>query len=460
MGPSIDYADIQGDILRAYGNRYDRTSYVFVAVGDPEHGQAWLSGLLDKVTTAVPWRGPRPETTLNVAFTHAGLAAVGVAPQTLDSFSTEFRQGMSRRAPKLGDAGDSDPKHWNEGLGTGSAHVLITINAQDELSLQAVLSALRAGLRDAGNLSIAHEEHAQMRGDAREHFGFADGFSQPAIEGVSEDKARGGGVPEANGGWRPLALGEFILGYADEESRVDSQRRLPSAPAGPLGRGGTYMVWRKLHQDVALFRRTLRDAAHLYDAGDEDQLAAKIVGRWRNGTPLVASPTAEQASFDAKAADANDFRYADVDLDGRRCPLGAHIRRANPRDALGFVGRLSFRHRMIRRGMPYGPALDSDAVEDDGKERGLVFVCFNASISRQFESVQRQWLNDGNVFHLGHDTDFLLGGGTASTGKMKVQGAPPFFVSPQGPFVTTRGGEYLFVPSITGLAAVADGVTG
>jgi hypothetical protein len=110
--------------------------------------------------------------------------------------------------------------------------------------------------------------------------------------------------------------------------------------------------------------------------------------------------------------------------------------------------------------MPYGRLLDADTFEDDREDRGLVFVCFNASISRQFESVQRQWLNDGNVFHLAQDSDFLLGGSAEAMGKMTVQGTPPFFFSPQGPFVATRGGEYLFVPGMTALAALADGVTG
>jgi Dyp-type peroxidase family len=463
MAARIDLADIQGDILRAYGNRYDRTSYVFVGVGDPAAGRTWLQGIYDRVTSAVEWTGPRPETTLNVAFTRAGLTALGVAPRVVDSFSHEFRQGMAGRCQELGDVAESEPARWNEGLGTDEAHVLVTINAQDDHGRDAALDELRSGLRAAGSLSVVHEEHAQMLDGRREHFGFADGFAQPSIEGVNEDRVLGGGVPETRGRWRPLAPGEFILGYEDEESRVDRKRRLPSAPAGALGRSGTYMVWRKLYQDVALFRRTLRDAARTYEHGDEDALAAKIVGRWQNGTPLVVSPDAEQPGFDPKHPHANDFRYADVDLDGRRCPLGAHIRRSNPRDALGsgsFAGKLSFRHRMIRRGMPYGPLLDAGAVEHDAEDRGLVFVCFNASISRQFESVQRQWLNDGNVFHLAHDSDFLLGGSTEAMGKMTVHGDPPFFFSPMGPFVTTRGGEYLFVPGMTGLAAVADGVTG
>ncbi len=458
MPAPIDLADIQGDILRAYGNRFDRTSYVFVSVGDAAHGRTWLSGLVDRVTTAVAWSGAGPEATLNVAFTHAGLAALGVGPETVASFSSEFRDGMAGRAAELGDVGDSDPGAWEPGLGSGAAHVLVVINTRSDDALQEALGTLRGELETHG-LTVAYEEHAQMLEGRREHFGFADGFSQPAIEGVNEDRARGGGVPEADGRWRALAVGEFILGYEDEESRLDRKRRLPSSPVGPLGRSGTYMVWRKLRQDVALFRARLRTSAESYEQGGAELLAAKIVGRWRNGTPLSLSRTAPQEGFDPQSPGANDFRYRDGDSDGYGCPLGAHIRRSNPRDALGFEGKLSFRHRMIRRGMPYGPLLPEAATEDDGEDRGLIFVCFNASISRQFESVQRQWLNDGNAFHLGHDTDFVLGAPAAAMGKMTIQGDPPCFLS-QDPFVTTRGGEYLFVPGITGLAAVADGVAG
>jgi Dyp-type peroxidase family len=340
--------------------------------------------------------------------------------------------------------------------------VLLTLNAQGAGALEAELERVTAGLRDAG-LPIVHRTDAKLLPGAREHFGFADGAAQPAIEGVNEDRAAGGGVPMKDGSWRPLALGEFVLGHEDEESRTapnPRKRPLPSQPEDPLGRNGTYMVWRKLRQDVALFRRTLRDAAARF--GDEELLAAKVVGRWRDGSPVMTASA--PGSFDADAPGANDFRYT-RDPGGRRCPLGAHIRRANPRDAIdpepgpdGGDGRLTFRHRMIRRGMPYGDPLPEGA-EDDGAERGLVFVCFNASISRQFESVQRQWLNDGNIFHLGHDSDFLLGA-NATGGKMTVQGDPPFILHPQDAFVVTRGGEYLFAPGMTGLAAIADGVTG
>jgi len=463
VSTQLDLGDIQGDILFAYGNDYAFTSYVFVNIGAAD-GRGWLSALDDRVTTARPWpKGPdgmtdKPDTTLNLAFTAAGLTALGLSQELLETFSSEFRGGMAARAGDLGDVGPSAPGNWEPGLGTGAAHVLATINARSSDLLERELTALGDHAERYG-ATIVNEQHAQLLDANREHFGFSDGFGQPAIEGVSEHKSVGGGVPEPDGGWRPLAPGEFILGYEDEDSRVDPEHRLPSAPGTPLGRGGTYMVYRKLYQDVALWRRTLRDAARGYEGG-EKKLGAKIVGRWPNGAPLVTSPDVEDLAFDPKDKGSNDFRYLDDDADGSRCPLGAHIRRTNPRDALGWeglddAGLLAFRHRIIRRGMPYGPPLPPDDSVDDDADRGLVFVCFNASISRQFEAIALQWVNDGNSFHIGDDRDFLLGDSSAS-GKMTIQGDPPFFVAPQQSFVTMKGGEYLFAPGMTALAALAD----
>ena len=149
------------------------------------------------------------------------------------------------------------------------------------------------------------------------------------------------------------------------------------------------------------------------------------------------------------------FRYED-DPDGLKCPIGAHIRRANPRDALGFEGATVRRHRIIRRGRPYGPPLPEGVLEDDGVERGLVFTCFNASIARQFELIQRIWVEDGDAFGLADDKDFLIADGRGSN-KMTIQGNPPFFLSPQPGFVTTRGGEYLFRPGLRALRALGTG---
>jgi Dyp-type peroxidase family len=450
----LELDDIQGDILRAYGNAYDCTSYAFVRIGCPAaQARAWLADVVDHVTSAAPW-AEKPLTTLNVAFTPAGLSALGVADAVIGTFAHEFRQGMAARAGLLGDAGPSAPEAWEPGLGSGDAHVLLTINAQTTADHRRALGKMRDAMAEFGGIEVVYQLDAELLEGAREHFGFGDGFAQPAVAGATDDKAPGGGVLEADGRWRALAPGEFVLGYPDEDTLVDRRRRLPAAPDGPLGRNATYMVWRKLHQDVALWRRTIAAAAEGYPYGDVDTVAAKVVGRWHNGTPVVTHPHGPDPFFDPAAPGANDFRYRD-DADGRRCPLGAHIRRTNPRDALNGTSKLSMRHRMIRRGMPYGPPLPAGATDDDGADRGLVFVSFQASIFRQFEGVQTPWVNDGNIFGLGDDKDFLLGDASGRS-KMTIQGERPFFLSPSQAFVVVRGGEYLYVPGISGLRAITE----
>jgi Dyp-type peroxidase family len=403
-------------------------------VADPVAAQRALAALLPRVTTAEPWTAGKPQVTLNLAFTAAGLDALGVPAEGAPD---DFRQGMAARAEQLGDTGRHAPEHWEAGLG-GGAHVLVMLNALDAGALDAEVAILRRAF--AGALDVVHEQRAAVLDGNREHFGFSDGFAQPAIRGDGVIASPGQGTPEKGGRWSELPLGEFVLGHEDGDQRQ------AAAPAGPLGRNATYMAYRKLHQDVALFRATLRQHA---GAGEEELLAAQIVGRWRDGTPLALSPDGRPVAPER----INDFRYGD-DPDGRRCPIGAHIRRANPRDALGWHGTRTRRHRMIRRGMPYGPPLPPGADEDDGADRGLIFVCFCASLARQFETVQAQWCGDGNIFGLGGDRDFLLLDDDRPTAKMTIQGEPPRFLSPQPATVTVRGGEYLLVPGISGLRAI------
>jgi Dyp-type peroxidase family len=295
-----------------------------------------------------------------------------------------------------------------------------------------------------------HEQEAALLEGEREHFGFRDGFAQPDIRDpvAGPNPRRGGGTARRLGRWRQIEPGEFVLGYHDEDGGF------PDEPEEPLGRNGSYMVVRKLHQDVALFARALREATR-GDADRERALAAKVVGRWPDGTPLARSPDRPMPDIFKRPDQINDFRYHH-DPRGLDCPLGAHIRRANPRDAFGWQGRLTKRQRIIRRGMPYGPRL-ADTRHDDGRERGLMFICYQASISRQFEVVQSLWCNDGEPFGLGVDRDFLLGADPPE-GKMTVPGHPPVFLHPLRSFVTTRGGDYFFVPGLRALRALAAGV--
>lgn len=445
---TVQLGDLQGNVLRGYG--HPLTAYVFVRVDEPAAGRRWIGEAVPRVTTGAPWTGSKPATTLNIAFTYVGLRALEVAPRVLDAFPPEFREGMAGRTDTLGDTGLTAPEHWEAPLGSGESHVLAMIDAASTEVLEQALDDLHAEIEGAGDLAIVGEQRTEVLPSGREHFGFSDGFSQPAVEGSGVEPRPGQGVPEAHGRWRPVRPGEFVLGYEDEDGV------LPDAPPGALGRNATYMVYRKLYQAVALFRRFVRERARLL-GGDPDLVAAKIVGRWDDGTPLVLSPYARDESIAGDRSRINDFRYKS-DRYGYRCPLGAHIRRTHPRDALGWEARRSFRHRLIRRGMPYGPPLAPDAEDEDGQDRGLVFVCFNASIARQFETVQTQWVNDGNIFGLGEDKDLLVSA-EEGTGKMTVQGLPPAFLAPQKAFVSTRGGEYLFLPGLAGLRAVADAAT-
>jgi Dyp-type peroxidase family len=456
----VDQHDLQGNILAGYG--LDHSLFMVFRIADPAAGRTWLGELAGQVTTAVPFGASKPASTLNVAVTHEGLAALGVPDGVLASFPDDYRNGMAASAERLGDSGADAPAQWEPGLRPGEPHALVTVTAQEQADLDARRGEVerRASPPDSG-IQLVHEQLASVirarEGDgvAREHFGFADGFAQPSIAGVAahDPKLKVGPTPRpgqgtpTGSGWQDLAPGEFVLGYPDEAGVVAER------PADALRANGSYMVVRKLRQDVALLHRFLHDAAG-NDPEGANLLAAKIMGRWPDGTPLALSPD-KPAPAAKDGTPSNDFLYG-KDGQGLRCPVGAHIRRANPRDALGFEGRLTSRHRIIRRGMPYGPA-SADPSVDDGIDRGLMFVCYQASIARQFELIQGQWISDGDAFGLGADRDFLLGG-EDPRGKMVIPGDPPRLLGPRHSFVTNRGGGYFFAPGVAALKALAAGL--
>ncbi len=442
---TLDLARIQGFVVRGYRLPFAR--YLFLRVDDVARAAAWVADATAEVLTAAPWDN-KPDSGVNVAFSYLGLRALQLPDASLAGFPEEFRQGMAARANLLGDYGDSDPSTWEGGLGGPDIHALVMISAKHQEAMDAHDARVRAALEANGGLSIVHEDVGAALPGGVEHFGYADGFAQPSIEGSTISPTPGQGAPSANGDWRPIRAGEFILGYTDEEGV------LPPAPSPvELSINGSYMVYRKLRQDVAAFRARLAESAALYPGGEE-QLAAKVIGRWRDGTPVALSPASADAALAADGQRNNAFDYGN-DPDGLRCPIGAHVRRANPRLSLPFDGKLVNRHRLIRRGIPYGPAL-APGASDDGQDRGVIFACLQASIARQFEFIQSQWLNAGNTFGLGEDQDLMLGpqDGTAPT-KMTVPGSPPFFVGPLSRVVTVRGGEYFFVPGINGLRFIA-----
>jgi len=413
-----------------------------VSVTEARVARRWLASRIGRVTTYGSFQAARPASTFNLAFGHDGLLALGVPPIRLAHLEA-FRQGMAARADALGDVGPSAPARWE--LGAGDSHALLVLTAAERESLADAASELRDSLPEGG-LTLSHEQHAYSAPEGREHFGFQDGFSQPAVPGASAPRI-GEGTLTLWRRWRRLALGEFVLGHRDEGGRV------PAAPLGPLGDDATFMVVRKLAQDVGAFRSYVAEAAERLHR-EPAWVAAKMLGRWQNGSSLARYPQAPgpPASQDPNAS---RFRYGE-DPHGYACPLGAHVRRANPRDSLGYQGRLTQRHRIIRRGMSYGAPLPAGISVDDGVARGLMFVAYQGAIERQFEFIQGQWLGDGNPLRLGDDRDPILAA-EGSNGQMIIQGRPPVFLAGIPRFVTTCGGGYYLLPGIAGLRALADG---
>jgi Dyp-type peroxidase family len=454
----LNETDIQGFVLRGYNMPFAR--YIFLHFEDSSRARKLIGRLLPIVTTGQHWDSGKPQSTVNIAFTHRGLAALDLPEATLLTFPVEFQQGMKSRAAILGDTGRNAPERWDKLWHDDRVHAWLGINGQSAAALDARCAEIQALLEETrGAVQLASQDAAAIvdngKPTTKEHFGYTDGFGNPDYLGVERSTQPGQGKLMPDGTWAPLATGELLLGYADEAGE------LPVAPVPHiLASNGTFMVYRKMHQNVATFRAYLDEHAAQYGGGKE-KLAAKFIGRWRDGTPIELSPHKPDPSIVKDPHRNTDFKY-DADLAGTRCPIGAHVRRVHPRDAFGFNGRLIDRRRITRRGLPYGSPAPEGQPASDSDERGIVFMALNASLSRQFEFVQQQWIEYGNDAHQGNDKDALMGNHGGS-GKFVVQGDtspanPPYICSHLPNFVELRGGEYFFLPSITALGMIAMGL--
>ena len=347
---------------------------------------------------------------------------------------------MAARAAMLGDTGVSAPERWEPPLGRPEAHIAIYALAPDASRLDAVLKSARAAVHDLPGVPAIWQQDTYQRPDERTAFGFRDGIAQPGIEGS--------GIPGSNPHEPPLKAGEFVLGYPNESGDLT-----PVPQPEVLGKNGSYIVFRKLYTHEAAFRQYLRERAT--SRAEEALLAAKFVGRWPSGAPLVLAPEHDDPELGADPERNNAFLYvAANDARGIKCPLGAHARRMNARDS-PIVGTAR-RHRMIRRSTNYGPELP-DGVLDDGADRGILFTCIVGDVDRQFEFVQTQWINDGIFIGTPEEQDPLVGphgnGGDHFTVpqvpiRRRLTGLPQFVVN--------RGGEYFLMPGLRALRWLAD----
>lgn len=486
-------ADIQGFITSGYGH-LSRAAYLFVQFHDAGRARLWLRRLAPAITSARAWpKAPngekvKPTVTLNAAFSADGLAAIGLPRKVLDTFPLEFQQGIADpdRSRILGDTEESDPVEWElGGPRKPPIHAVLIVHAESDEGLEAACQTQRALLVDTAGgvveLPGTLQTGYRPKGDY-EPFGFHDGVAQPPIAGIPGD-----GVP----------TGEFILGYPNHfqiipptpvtPAELDHDAVLPplanpyhaSEQLRDLGINGSYVVYRKLVQEVAAFWRFMKEdtvrRTGADDTGHMIWLASRCVGRWPSGAPLVLAPGAD----DPQAFDQNNFMYGD-DPDGLSCPLGSHIRRANPRDVVKPYDKaqslsMSEAHRLLRRARAFGPPLFDPALltdpaklpsrtvlldlADDGNERGIHFFCVNANIKRQFEFVQQTWCNNPRFGGLNDNKDPLIGDNSRTgepPSRMTIPGEPAGMRTAALPrFVQVKAGAYLFMPSLKALEFLA-----
>jgi Dyp-type peroxidase family len=414
--------------------------YEFLSFDDPAGGRAWLTELIDRVQSAADAQATMDssERWITLAFTWNGLKALGVPADSLSSFPQEFREGMPARADILGDTGANHPDKWVGGLAGDDLHAIAILFARTDAEHRRCvgehdkLVARCPGVRVLSYLDLNATPPFNY---AHDHFGYRDRLSQPVIEGSGEEPTPGSGAP--------LKAGEFILGYPDEDG---SAANLPQPDV--LSRNGSYMAYRRLQEHVGVFRDYLRE--HGGTPEGQELLAAKIMGRWRSGAPLVLSPKHDDPELGGDPMRNNDFNYREMDPHGYAVPLGSHARRLNPRDTAVNMNR----RRMIRRGATYGQALPEDSP-DDGVERGIAAFIICASLVRQFEFAQNVWINDRNFHELGNERDPICGN-QDGTLEYKIPNRPIRKVLKGLPaFTTLTGGAYFFLPGLKALRYLA-----
>ena len=514
--------EIQGLIVSGYGDR-PAASYGLFEVTDPVRARAWIARVLPHLQFGGYRRTARhmppflADICLNLAFTYEGFAALGLHRTALSGFSLPFQEGLDdpHRARRLGEDGPSAPDNWAwGGPQSQPVHGLLAVfaghgdaTAQDvELPRETIASQLREenGIRLVKELD-AFPTNRVLR---KEHFGFRDGISNPRLAGLAREGAHD-----------VIANGEILLGYPNGYEKLPLSPEIPahadkrgdlllpsddhSAPRRDFGRNGTYLVFCQIAQDVkAFWQYVFRTAAQTPGAppGREGAiwLAAKMVGRWPNGSPVTLYPDRPGSE---RHRDDNEFSFGSMgDAFGERCPMGSHVRRVNPRDtALPIphdpelsgdptdpvvqkerIERANL-HRILRRGRPYGAPLDPlydpeamlAALADpgDGKgsvpkdeERGLYFLGMNANLSRQFEFMRSNWIINPTFAGMSRDPDPLLGSQRACpfpASNFTLQGYPPRQLRNVPRVVETRGGAYFFLPSRSALLHLSrEGVAG
>ncbi|HRO59501.1 MAG TPA: cytochrome P450 [Burkholderiaceae bacterium] len=461
---SVDERDVQANVLRGYrARRALHLGFEFPtgfgaggrhgAAGDRRvrSARALLAELIALVTPHSA--GGEVPACMTLGLTHAGLQALGLPQATLDDFPVAFREGPRVRAERLGDTGRNSPDHWNLGsLGKSATvvHGIVSILARSERDFDRLADRVRELI---GPASIRFERDAQALGDQGDlvHFGYRDGFGQPRFEGLPDQAKQ---VPPA----QRAVIGDLLLGRDYPNSR--GSRFIGELPPA-LATHGTYAAFRVIEQDTEAFEKLLDRVQTQYGV-ERELTAAKLMGRWRNGSPLVLNPlTPDPGMVEPDAFDYVTPAGQVDDRDGRRCPIGSHIRRLNPRS--GTVVGLPMSRRIVRRGMPYGPpheagtSAGTPGARRTPTERGLAGLFLCGDLESQFEFVQGVWANgDLSAPGLRQTQDPIVGARECDTPfRFRPREAEAEITIMVPPLTRTRGSAYLFMPGIAGLRWLA-----
>jgi Dyp-type peroxidase family len=483
-----DPDNVQGNVA---GFNKDHQRLVFLRFADQASGRAFLADIVDDVASCSEVlafnglfkrvyerrreseRNTVEASWLNLALTFKGLEVLGI--EGLTDLPEAFRSGMRARAEEIGDVGPSAPGEWTQPFKDEDIHALVLLAADDPDDLADEYTYVSGLLATHGVTQLGEPVDGAARPDperGHEHFGFKDGISQPGIGGLTTTSHRG---------TDDIAAGEFICGYpgeAEEPTPQPNPNGYGPPPAPPLPpelpawtKDGSFLVFRRLQQNVKGFRETVAEGA---GAGlSSDLVGAKMVGRWASGAPLERVP-GEPKKADLEAADPsiadpkvlddhhiNDFDY-DKDPDGLLVPRAAHIRKVNPRSQTPPGKAESDRHRILRRGIAYGPefeeaepAYPGSGPVPDTQDRGLLFLCYQASIERGFEFIQSQWADQADFPQTGDGEDPIIAQRDEPRPFTlpRKEGEPLHLSFKQ--WVRTTGGEYFFSPSISALKQLA-----
>ncbi|HEY2119490.1 MAG TPA: hypothetical protein VGH37_09930 [Candidatus Acidoferrum sp.] len=480
---TLNLADIQGFIVRGY--RMPIVRHFLLTVGVPAAARKILGRLVSgdesdtpQITTAEDWHvgfepGPgdnptepprrKPDYCLNVAITWQGMVALEIQERvpniSFKSFGA-FTEGAAARAKLVGDTGPSAPENWIEVFRKGGDHVIVTLHAISPEAMQTYTARLVELFQSGGGfkeiwrqdgMALIEIQNGQPTPTARVHFGYTDGISMTTIRGGPEKYH-----PDHQ---QPCEPWLFVL-------QDDAENYLLPEPR-ELGLNGSFAVFKKIETDVVGFENFLQSNK---DKIDPELLAAKSCGRWRNGVPLALSPDTDSPADGIAPDQMNNYEYVNADGSGDpkglRCPVGAHMRRINPRGqpitGQGEPGGSNNTHRLIRRGLPYGPAYDPTKPYD-GIERGLLGYFINSSIENQYEFVLGHWVNDsefaGAVRLNPKSKDPMIGTQDPAESIFVIpqaNGAPPIKITGFSTFVKTKGAAYCFLPSITAIKFIAN----